>query len=74
MVAANATALGTTAGGTTVAAGATLNINNVAIGAETVTLNGTLQGTGAGASLAGGVVLNAATAAIDTAAAADRSR
>ena len=71
VVAANATALGTTAGGTTVAAGATLNINNVAIGAETVTLNGTLQGTGAGASLAGGVVLNAATAAINTAAAAD---
>ena len=57
VVASNATALGTTGGATTVAAGATLNINNVAIGAETVTLNGTLQGTGAAASLAGNVAL-----------------
>ncbi len=71
LVASNAAALGTTAGGTTVAAGATLNINNVAIGAEAVTLNGTLRGTGAGASLAGTVALNAAGAAIDTATATD---
>ena len=58
----NASGLGTVAGGTTVAAGATLNINNVAVGAEALTLNGTLQGTGAGASLAGAVALGAGTA------------
>ncbi len=69
VVASNATALGTVAGGTTVAAGATLNVNNVAIGAEAVTLNGTLQGTGA-ASLAGTVALGAASA-LNTAAFGD---
>jgi autotransporter-associated beta strand protein len=65
--AANASALGSTAGGTTVASGAALNINNVAIGAETVTLSGAgvgatgaLTGTGT-ASLSGNVALNAAT-------------
>jgi autotransporter-associated beta strand protein len=36
----NAGGLGTTAGGTLVADGATLNINSVAVGAEAVTLNG----------------------------------
>jgi autotransporter-associated beta strand protein len=63
LTASNATALGTAASGTTVNAGATLNINGVAIGAEAVTLNGAgvggagaLQGTG-GASLAGAVTL-----------------
>ncbi len=66
LTAANAGALGTVAGGTTVNAGATLNIDGVAIGAETVTLNGAgvggagaLQGTGV-ASLAGPVTLASA--------------
>ena len=66
LTAANAAALGTVAGGTTVNAGATLNIAGVAIGAETVTLNGAgvggagaLQGTGV-ASLAGPVTLASA--------------
>ena len=57
----SASALGTPASGTTVANGATLEIGNVAIGAEAVTLNGTgvggagaLTGTGT-ASLSGAV-------------------
>jgi filamentous hemagglutinin family protein len=61
--AADADALGTTAGTTTVAEGATLEIANVAIGNETITLNGSgigetgvLTGTGT-ASLAGPVTL-----------------
>src|SRR5438132_1948872 len=58
---ANARGLGTTAGGTTVASGATLDINNVAVGAEAVTLNGTLTGTGT-AALAGPVTLGATNA------------
>jgi len=76
LVATNATALGTTAGGVSVANGATLSINNVAIGAETLTLNGTgmggngaLTGTGT-ASLAGNVVL-ASTSSIGTPSAGD---
>jgi autotransporter-associated beta strand protein len=59
----DASALGSTAAGTTVTAGATLNVNNVALAAEAITLNGTgvgsagaLTGTGA-ASLAGTVNL-----------------
>lgn len=60
LVAANATALGTAANGTTVAAGASLTIANVAIGAEAVTLNGGTALTGTGtASLAGAVTLAA---------------
>jgi len=52
---ANAAGLGTTAGGTTVDAGGTLQIASVAVGAEAVTLNGgTLSGTGT-ASLSGAV-------------------
>ena len=68
LVAANAAALGATAGSTTVANGATLEIANVAIGDETVTLNGTGIGgngalTGSGtASLSGPVTLAAASA------------
>ncbi|MBZ0091606.1 MAG: autotransporter-associated beta strand repeat-containing protein, partial [Sulfuricellaceae bacterium] len=61
LVAANAAALGSTAGGTTVANGASLGIANVAIGNEAVTLNGAgvggtgaLSGTGT-ASLSGAV-------------------
>ena len=57
------TALGSTTGGTVVASGATLEIAGVAIGAETVTLNGigvgglgAITGTGT-ASLSGGVTL-----------------
>ena len=54
----NATALGTTAGGTTVSAGATLDINGVAIGAEGITITGTGVGgvgalTGTGTAISG---------------------
>jgi autotransporter-associated beta strand protein len=63
LVAANATALGTTAAGTQVDNGATLDINNAAIGAEALTINGTgvggvgaLTGTGT-SSLSGAVTL-----------------
>ncbi len=56
-------ALGTTAAGTSVTAGATLDINGVAVGAEALTLNGTgvgnvgaLTGTGTG-SFAGAISL-----------------
>ncbi len=59
LVANSANALGTVAGGTTVANGATLNINNVAISTEAVNLNGTLTGTGT-ASLAGNITLGSA--------------
>ncbi|MGH8699684.1 MAG: beta strand repeat-containing protein, partial [Burkholderiales bacterium] len=68
LVASNAAALGTTANGTSVTAGATLEIANVAIGAEAVTLNGLGVGgngalTGSGtASLAGSVTLASASA------------
>ncbi|MBK9520028.1 MAG: autotransporter-associated beta strand repeat-containing protein [Rhodocyclaceae bacterium] len=71
MSATNATALGTTLAGTTVASGATLDINNVAIGAEALTINGiglggvgALTGTGAGASLSGAIILGTATPTI----------
>ena len=40
LVAANANALGAASGGTTVATGATLNVDNVAIAGEPITLNG----------------------------------
>ncbi len=61
LVAASATALGTTAAGTTINSGGTLNINNVAIGAEAITLNpgGTLSATGT-ASLSGGITATTA--------------
>ncbi|MDA1014019.1 MAG: autotransporter-associated beta strand repeat-containing protein, partial [Planctomycetota bacterium] len=63
LVAANVTALGTTGGGTSVTSGATLEIDNVAIGTEALTLSGTgvgnagaLQGTNS-ASLSGTVAM-----------------
>ena len=63
LVAANANALGATSGGTTVATGATLNVNNVALAGEPIALNGAgvaavgaLTGTGT-ASVAGGVTV-----------------
>ncbi len=66
--AANASALGTSAGGVTVSDGAALAINGVAIGAEAVSLQGTgvgsggaLVGLGTGASLSGAITLDAAT-------------
>ena len=60
LVAANATALGSTAAGTNVAIGANLTIANAAVGAEAVTLNGGTALTGVGtASLIGAVLLNA---------------
>ena len=66
LIAANATALGGTATGTTVASGATLRVSNAAIGNENVTISGNGVSnagalTGAGtASLAGNVTLAAA--------------
>ena len=66
-----AAALGTAAGATTVSSGATLDINNVAIVGEVLTIDGTgvlgvgaLTGTGAGASLSGGISLGATTPTI----------
>ena len=68
--ASNATALGTTDRGVTVTSGATLEINNVAIGAEALTLDGIgvsgiggLVGTGT-ASYAGSVTLGSITPSI----------
>jgi autotransporter-associated beta strand protein len=53
----NASALGPGAS-TTVSSGATLDINNVAVGSESISLLGsTLTGTGAGASLSGNISL-----------------
>jgi autotransporter-associated beta strand protein len=58
LVVAHNSALGTTAGGTTVAAGATLDLQNVAVGAEQITLaGGTL--TDVTSSLAGNIILTA---------------
>ena len=63
LVAANTSALGAASGGTTVAAGATLNVDNVALAGEPVTLNGVgvagagaLTGSGI-AAVSGGVTL-----------------
>ncbi|MDP3083205.1 MAG: autotransporter-associated beta strand repeat-containing protein, partial [Rubrivivax sp.] len=68
LVASHASALGTTAGVTTVSSGATLEINNVNIGTETLTLAGVgvggagaLIGTGAGAAAGGAITLSATT-------------
>ena len=66
MVASSATALGTTAGGVVVSNGATLNINNVAIGAEALTLNGAGVG-GNGALIGTGTASLAGNAALATA-------
>jgi autotransporter-associated beta strand protein len=62
----SATALGTTAGTTTVASGAVLDLNGRAVGGEPISLSGTgissggaLVNTGGAASLAGTVTLNA---------------
>ncbi|TSA12003.1 MAG: hypothetical protein D4R79_08515, partial [Comamonadaceae bacterium] len=66
LVATNATALGTIAGGVTVASPATLEVQGVAIGAEALTLNGTLKGTGTTSSFAGAITLGA-NLSIDTA-------
>ena len=54
-------ALGTTAAGTTVATGATLDLNGVAVGAEAIALSGRLANTSAtAASLSGAVTLGGA--------------
>ncbi len=63
----NATALGTTAAGTTVASGSVLDLNGQTVGAEAVTLNGTgissggalINSSGTAASLSGAVTLGA---------------
>ena len=56
----NAAGLGTTAGGTTVASGAILDLQNAAVGAEALTLNGgTLKTSTGTSSLAGDVTLGA---------------
>lgn len=57
LTAANSNALGSTSAGTTIASGATLNINNVSIGNEPITLIGALTGSGT-ASLAGNVTIS----------------
>ncbi len=73
---ANAAGLGTIAGGTTVSSGAALRIENVAIGAEALILNGTgIGGTGAltatGTSSTSGTVSLATNSTVGVAAGAD---
>jgi len=73
LVASNAAALGATGSGTTVAGGATLNVNNVAIGAENVTINGNGVGgagalTGTGTASLGGAVTVASASRVGAAA------
>ena len=67
----NATALGTTAAGTTVSTGAVLDLNGQTVGAEALTLNGTgissggaLINSGSAASLSGLVTLGSASSII----------
>lgn len=56
----NAAALGSTAGGTTVASGATLDLNGQSVGAESLTLGGLLlNSSGTAASLSGAITLTA---------------
>ncbi|MCE9556489.1 MAG: autotransporter-associated beta strand repeat-containing protein [Planctomycetes bacterium] len=70
----NANALGTTAGGTTVNSGGVLDLNNQAIGAEAVSLDGTgisssgalINSGNAAANLSGAITLNAATTIAQT--------
>jgi fibronectin-binding autotransporter adhesin len=60
VVVANNTALGSVLGDTSVAAGATLDLQGVAVGAESINLNGGVLATSVGSSsLAGNVVLGA---------------
>ncbi|HWA86200.1 MAG TPA: autotransporter-associated beta strand repeat-containing protein, partial [Opitutus sp.] len=71
LIASHADALGTTAGGTTVADGATLTLNGVAVGAEPLTLSGVGAAgngalTGIGTASLGGTITLAADAAIGT--------
>ncbi len=55
---AHASALGSTASGTTVASGATLDLNGTAVGAEPLTLNGSLvNASGTAASFAGDITV-----------------
>ncbi|MGB7817030.1 MAG: autotransporter-associated beta strand repeat-containing protein, partial [Methylotenera sp.] len=75
LVAAHANALGGTATGTTVATGATLNINNVTLANESITINGTGVGgagalTGTGAAAVGGNVTTASNSSIGATSAA----
>ena len=56
----NANAFGSTASGTTVGSGATLDLNGTAVGAEPVTLSGSLVNNAGPASLAGDVSVAAA--------------
>lgn len=65
LVARHSAALGTTAGGTTVAGGATLQLeNNVSIGAEALTLHGTLR-SASGTNAYGGAISGTGDVAID---------
>ena len=59
LVVINASGLGTSAAGTTVASGATLDLQGVAVGAEALTLNGTLKTSTGTSSLGGNVSLGA---------------
>jgi fibronectin-binding autotransporter adhesin len=63
----NASALGSTAAGTTVGATGTLDLNGLAIGAEAIALSGSLTNSSAtAASLSGAVTLGASTASLVT--------
>ena len=61
----NAAALGSITGGTAVAAGATLDLRNVAVGAEAVTLNGGTLAASTGISTLSGTVALAADSTLD---------
>ena len=64
----NVAGLGSSAGGTTVAAGATLDLQNVAVTAEPVTLNGGTLKTSTGSSSLGGDVALGANSTVDVSA------
>ena len=75
LIADNGTALGTIAGGTTVATGATLNVNNVTLAESALSINGTGVGgagalTGTGAAVVSGTVATTGASNIGTTSAA----
>jgi len=63
---ANASALGSTASGTSVASGATLDLNAQTVGAEAIALSGTLANSSASAASLAGLVTASGSAAIST--------
>ena len=68
--AANATALGDTGTGTTVASGATLNVSNITLAAEAITLASTAALTGTNVAILAGIVTAADNSTIGTTSAA----